>query len=120
MDFDIDLSVEVHAESIHKDLEALIADKYHMRRHAKHDTEYVISKIAPIVGNNLDNAITDFLSDLTKLRGVITTLKTSLRIGVFYQLAETVVFPVMLSKKTIELLYQFRVDLDITGYPCDE
>jgi hypothetical protein len=68
----------------------------------------------------LDAAIISFLSGLLDIKQEIILLNASLRIGLFHQLSETIICPIMLSKSCINLIYQFGLDLDISGYPCGD
>lgn len=67
---------------------------------------------------NLDEAITSFLMGLISLRERIIQFNGAIRVGLFYEVSETVVCPVLLKKETINLIHQFDLSLDITGYPC--
>lgn len=43
-----------------------------------------------------------------------------LRVGIFYNLKETVVFPFRLSSSVLQKIASLNLDLSVTGYPCAE
>jgi hypothetical protein len=67
---------------------------------------------------SLDMAVREFLDALQSVGIGRKGEERALRIGVFYDLEETVVFPVTLSTQTLAMLVDWDLDLNISGYPC--
>jgi hypothetical protein len=68
----------------------------------------------------LEKAIASFLAELVAYGETIKQSAGTLRVGVFYDLDETVVFPMRLSADVIRTLSAMNLALDATGYPCKE
>jgi hypothetical protein len=69
---------------------------------------------------NIDVGVGDFLQSLTPHADAIKKSKGTLRLGIFYDLSETVVFPFRLSVETVKALGDLNLSLDATGYPCGD
>ena len=69
---------------------------------------------------NVDTGIHNFLQRLATYAEAIKQYQGVLRIGVFYDLNETVVFPFRLSVETVKALGELNLSIDATGYPCAE
>jgi len=72
------------------------------------------------IGEQIDETISKFLTNLIPLKGKLKVLNAELRVGVFYDLKETVVFPLHLSKENIFKLASLDLSLDATIYVCGE
>jgi len=72
------------------------------------------------VGERIDETVSRFLFGLHTLGGHLRALNVSLRIGVFYDLNETVIFPFQLSAATLEKIAELGLSLDATIYVCGE
>lgn len=72
----------------------------------------------PQIVSDVDIEIRNFLQGLTVYAEAIKQSQGTLRIGIFYNLCETVVFPFRLSIETIKLLCELNLSVDATGYPC--
>jgi hypothetical protein len=64
--------------------------------------------------------ILDFVQGLTPLLNVISRANGILRLGIYYDLRETMVFPLILSAECVKSIASFELSLDCTGYPCSE
>lgn len=72
------------------------------------------------IGERVDETVSGFLSGLHTLGEHLRALNVSLRIGVFYDLNETVIFPFQLSAATLEKIAELGLALDATIYVCGE
>ena len=72
------------------------------------------------VPSTVSPLVEEFLVGLSSLSEQIRTVGGELRLGIFYDLEDTTVFPVYLSADCIKLLSKFNVGIDSTGYPCSE
>lgn len=68
----------------------------------------------------LDTGISNLLRDLDAYADTIRRSAGTLRVGVFYDLDETVVFPLRLSADVVRALGALNLAVDATGYPCKE
>lgn len=61
---------------------------------------------------------------LEEVRGLVQSaeeaLEKRLRVGIFYNVSETAVFPFRLSRHVVKSMASLGLDLDVTGYPCSE
>jgi len=71
-------------------------------------------------GESIDETISKFLAELHPLEGKLRELKAELRVGVFYDVRETVVFPFRLAKENVSRIASFDLSLDATIYVCSE
>ena len=62
--------------------------------------------------------ILKFLTGLKAFDMEIRDVGGELRLGIYYDVPQTVVFPFHLSTDCIRALERFGVSLDSTGYPC--
>lgn len=69
---------------------------------------------------NFDEKIRNFLYPFMAFADIISQSKGILRLGLFYDLEQTVVFSLVLSAETIELLGRLKLSIDSTSYPCSE
>lgn len=74
----------------------------------------------PRAVTDIDAAVRDFLRSLVAHAEAVRQSNGVLRLGIFYDLDETVVFPLQLSLETIKVLGDLNLSLDSTGYPCSE
>lgn len=66
----------------------------------------------------VDHIVRDFLSNLTSFSETIRKHQGVLRLGVFYNIEESVVFPFRLSCDAIKSIADLNLSIDATGYPC--
>ncbi len=66
----------------------------------------------------VDHIVHDFLSNLTSFSETIRKHQGVLRLGVFYDIEESVVFPFRLSREVIKSIADLNLSIDATGYPC--
>lgn len=72
------------------------------------------------VVSDLNAAIFAFLNQVGVFSDAINSLKGVLRIGVFYDLRETVVFPFCLSLDSVKIIEHLGLAIDVSGYPCSD
>lgn len=70
-------------------------------------------------GTKINETIFRFLSGLQPLEGNLRELKAELRVGVFYDIRETVVFPLYINIGTIDKMSLFGLSLDANIYVCN-
>jgi hypothetical protein len=66
----------------------------------------------------LEEAVRTFLQGLSMQADAVRRAQGVLRIGVFYDLQETVVFPFRLSANVVKQIAELSLSIDATGYPC--
>ena len=66
----------------------------------------------------VDHIVRDFLRYLAPYSNTIRRYQGVLRLGVFYNLEETVIFPFQLSCEAIKSIADLNLSIDATGYPC--
>jgi hypothetical protein len=71
-------------------------------------------------GERIDETVSRFLSDLHCLEKKLRKLKAELRVGVFYSVAETAVFPFRLGVDCIAGIVRCGLALDAIIYVCGE
>jgi hypothetical protein len=69
---------------------------------------------------SLDQEIKEFLIKLLSVEKILLEFEKTLRVGVFYDIKETIVCPILLEKETIELIARFKTKIFLTGYLCSE
>ena len=72
------------------------------------------------VPSTVSPLVEEFLVGLLSISEQIRTVGGEVRLGIFYDLEDTMVFPVHLSADCIKLLSKFNVSIDSTGYPCSK
>jgi hypothetical protein len=73
-------------------------------------------KVTSVVGL----IIQEFLEGLKAIAPAIRNGAGIIVLGIFYDLEETIIFPVILPSESISLMADFKLSLDSTGYPCSE
>ena len=68
----------------------------------------------------LESGISSLLRELELHSDIIRQSGGVLRVGVFYDLEETVVFPFRLSADVVKAIGSLNLAVDATGYPCRE
>ena len=66
----------------------------------------------------VDHIVRDFLNNMTSFSEIIRKHQGVLRLGIFYDIEESVVFPFRLSCEAIKLIADLNILIDATGYPC--
>lgn len=87
---------------------------------ASHQDVIIQVAAKPQIVTNVDAGIRDFLRSLTVHAEAVKQSQGILRLGIFYDLRETVVFPFRLSVETIKALGELNLSVDATGYPCSD
>ncbi|HEX7048140.1 MAG TPA: hypothetical protein VF275_11280 [Gammaproteobacteria bacterium] len=77
-----------------------------------------ISRNEDYSGMSVDDTVSAFLRSLCSISDVLEPHMTTLRIGVYYDIEETVVFPFFLSSSSIRKIASLSLSLEATGYPC--
>ncbi len=72
------------------------------------------------VVTDVEIGIRAFLQSLTMYSEAIKKSRGALRLGIFYDLRETVVFPFRLSAEIVKTIGELNLSIDATGYPCAE
>lgn len=85
---------------------------------ASHQDVVIRAAPEPQVVTDVDARIRDFLQGLTAQAEAVKQSQGVLRLGIFYDLRETVVFPFRLSVETVKALCELNLSVDATGYPC--
>jgi hypothetical protein len=75
---------------------------------------------ATSTGERIDETVSRFLSDLHLLEEKLRALKAELRVGVFYGVAETAIFPFRLGADCVAGIARCGLVLDATIYVCGE
>jgi hypothetical protein len=68
----------------------------------------------------LETGISNLLRHLDAYADTIRRSAGTLRVGLFYDLDETVVFPLRLSADVVKALAALNLAVDATGYPCKD
>ncbi len=118
IEIDIELKFESQLQQSLKSIVNKLPKNYAVEQRGI--SSYIIYKDASISFKPLDEAIITFFHPLIVIRENISTLNAIVNVGMFYDISETVVCPVRLSKLCINTLNQFSVNLDVTGYPCND
>ena len=66
----------------------------------------------------VDHIVRDFLNNMTSFSETISKHQGVLRLGIFYDIEESVVFPFRFSCEAIKLIADLNISIDATGYPC--
>ncbi len=74
----------------------------------------------PRIVTSIETEVQNFLEYFEAYANDVKTSYGVLRLGVFYNLQETIVFPLKLSAATITMLCELNLGIDTTGYPCIE
>jgi hypothetical protein len=83
--------------------------------------EYAIKwadDLSRTVDTNAGIVIMDFLQGIASIHQTIQAEGGEMRLGIYYELRETTVFPLYLSAECIKLLASLGLSVDSTGYPC--
>ncbi len=72
-----------------------------------------------IVKSDIGKEVEKFLYGLRKFESLIGKVGGTVRLGIYYDLNETITFPLCMSAKCIKLMSKFNLSLDSMGYPCD-
>jgi hypothetical protein len=121
MELDADVSLNNLPRSIALELAKRFPVEFSKKDAAATHQDVVIRfASAPQVVTDVDAAVQDFLRSLVTHADAIKRSCGVLRLGVFYDLSETVVFPLQLSAETIRTLGELNLGIDATGYPCAE
>ena len=69
---------------------------------------------------SVDEEVSRFLQQLDYHAETVRGARGVIRLGIFYALTETVVFPFRLSVETVKEIGALNLAMDVTGYPCSE
>lgn len=70
--------------------------------------------------SEFDRFACEFLDNLKCMQGRIALDHSVFRIAIFYDVNETVVMPLMISRELIKRISDMSFSLDVTGYPCSD
>ncbi len=121
----MDADIAVILQSVPRDLAEELSKKFIVDYKGKEKDQFsadiaIRYSSEPIVVNDLSTVIFTFLSEISAFAEVIKSLRGVLRIGVFYNLNETVVFPFYLSLGSVKIIENFGLAIDVSGYPCND
>lgn len=75
---------------------------------------------AQTVSTTAGALVLDFLQGLSQLKDTVRRVGGELRLGIYYDVNEAVVFPLRLSAECVGVMAGFNLSLDSTGYPSSE
>ena len=122
MAIEIDIELELGQLEIDmiNHIKSTLPERYLLECRGKDSYMYVVLDDGKMKSWSLDVGIISFLSKLGGLEKEIRAVDASLRIGIFYSVAETIVCPAFISAKAIRSISIFSLSVDITGYPSIE
>ncbi|HVX13343.1 MAG TPA: hypothetical protein VHC22_19315 [Pirellulales bacterium] len=124
MDADIDLVFVASAKDV-STLETIVPQAYLLhvdrldRESARVSLRYRDTTLLHIA-SSVGDLLKVFLGGLSSAASVISRSRAEVRIGIFYDLTETVIFPLVLPAECVEALAALRLSVNSTGYPCNE
>ena len=126
MEVDIDLSVSIPS-SEESSIRTALPSGYVMEESRNDsnpgETRFLIrykDERSRQIQTNVGVLIVDFLSKLTSLENILRKFGGELRLGIYYELKETAVFPFRLPSECIHRLASLNLSLESTGYPCSD
>ncbi len=120
MEVDIEISFSLNDSEIHSSNITKFENYYDIVNINKEKNIFLVSKEYDLKNITLSDAIINFFKQFEGVYNFKPNIEKLLRLGIYYDLEETVVFPVMLTNTCISLLSKINVSLDISGYPCSE
>jgi hypothetical protein len=72
------------------------------------------------LSGSLNEEVFNFASKLIALDWLLKKSNKLLRIGVFYDIKETIVCPMIFEENTVELLAKLKSKIFLTGYLCSD
>lgn len=119
MEVDVEIELPSVSSPMDYELDGFLPNNYFIEDRGTHKKAYFLRGTAS-TGERIAGTISRFLSDLSPLKEKLRALKAELRVGVFYSVTETVIFPFQLSADCISQIAQFGLALDAIIYVCGE
>jgi len=121
MEIDISVFLGNFPRNISLKLTKFFSVEFSKHASTEHKQDVVIrvsSELMPVV--SVESEVCNFLSNFEAYIEDVKKSSGVLRLGLFYNLQETVVFPLQLSAQTINILCKLNLGIDVTGYPCSD
>ena len=127
MEIDIDLNIKIDPSATDK-FSVRVPDGYASRRISGkggregdefYSIQYADSGAKRVVDNNIDVLIMEFLRGLVLFKEITRCCESLIRLGIYADVGGAVIFSMVLNKDCIQLMADFGVSLDATGYPCN-
>jgi hypothetical protein len=120
MELDIDIRLNDFPRAVALEIAQRLPVEFKTATEAAHQQVLIRAAQEPRAVTDIDGELLDFLRSLATYAETLRQSKGTLRLGIFYDLDETVVFPLRLSLETIKVLGDLNLSLDATGYPCSD
>ena len=118
---DMEVDIEICLNNVTRGEASSLARQF-LVKHTKKDAgvlqDIVIRQEIDNRTGIVDHIVRDFLSNLASFSEIIKKHQGVLRLGVFYNIDESVVFPFRLSCEAIKSIADLNLSIDATGYPC--
>lgn len=117
----VDVEIELPSASSSRDygLDGLLPGDYFFEERGTRKKAWFLRGAAS-TGERVDETVSKFLSDLHLLEEKLRALKAELRVGVFYSVTETAIFPFQLGTDCVARVARCGLALDATIYVCGE
>lgn len=117
MELDLDVGFDSFPQASTLELQKILPVEF-ARTNASCRDVVVRAAPEPRTVASVDAAIQEFLNILKMHAEAVRQSQGILHLGIFYDLRETVVFPLRLSVETVKALAELNLEVDATGYPC--
>jgi len=117
MKVDVEITLPANPAAEDYGLKDFLPDDYFIEERGM-KTKCSFLRASSSVGERIDETVAGFLAGLQPLAEKIKSLRAELRIGVFYDLEETVVFPFPLKTETVRAIAEYGLALDAILYAC--
>lgn len=118
---EVDVEIELPPASSSRDygLDGFLPSGYFLEERGTRKKAWFL-RGATSKGERIDETVSRFLSDLHLLEEKLRKLKAELRVGVFYGMAETAIFPFRLGVDCVAGIARCGLVLDAAIYVCGE
>ena len=118
----MEVDIEICLNNVARDEVSCLAKQFLVERTNKDAggelQDIVIRQEADNRTGIVDHVVRDFLNNMTSFSEIIRKHQGVLRLGIFYDIEESVVFPLRLSCEAIKSIADLNILIDATGYPC--
>lgn len=118
---EMEIDIEICLSSVPKDKVSNLAKQFNVSSLKEDAVSYQDVVIRQEPGNRtgiIDHVVRDFLTNLYSYSEIIKNHQGVLRLGIFYNLDESVVFPFRLSSEVVKSMAELNLAIDSTSYPC--